>query len=67
VRRMCANNCGRAAVYVRRGRRKARNDHDLCTQCWRAVLDKARADKEAREWQMATDNLTQKVIGGQAT
>ena len=41
-RRMCANSCGRPAVYVRRGRRKARNDHDLCAKCWRAVMNAAR-------------------------
>lgn len=46
MRRMCANSCGKPAVYVRRGRRKSRNDHDLCAKCWRAVLDEARARRE---------------------
>lgn len=43
MQRMCANNCGKPAVYVRRGRRKARNDHDLCGTCFRNLMNAVRA------------------------
>lgn len=49
--RMCAE-CGKPAVYDRKGRRgkmKARTDHDLCPRHWRAVMDAARAAKEVMD------------------
>jgi hypothetical protein len=45
---VCSGCLDRPAVTRIRGRHVALGDHDLCRQCWRTHMDRARATRLAR-------------------